>query len=71
MFVNDAKLLLVLASIVIVGSGPHGTHDHIVLSDCSRGFQILVLRSHPLIELQSFLTGLLAFTKENTVTHKM
>jgi hypothetical protein len=31
-----AKLLLALASTVVVVSEPHGTHDHILLSDGSR-----------------------------------
>jgi hypothetical protein len=30
-----AKLLLVLASIVILGSVPHGIHEHVLLSDGS------------------------------------
>jgi hypothetical protein len=33
------KLLLVLASTVILGSDPHGTHDHILLPDGSESLQ--------------------------------
>jgi hypothetical protein len=35
MFVNDAKLLLVLASAVILGIDSLETRDHILLSDGS------------------------------------
>jgi hypothetical protein len=36
-----AKLLLVLASSVVLDSESHGTHDHILLSDDSRSLQTL------------------------------
>jgi hypothetical protein len=37
--VQSSKLLLVFASTVILGSGSHGTHDHILLSDGSASIQ--------------------------------
>jgi hypothetical protein len=35
----SAKFLLVLASVVVLGSESHGTHDHILLSDGSARFE--------------------------------
>jgi hypothetical protein len=41
-----AKFLMALASTVIVGSDPHGTHDHIFLSDGSGSLQTNSLSEH-------------------------
>jgi hypothetical protein len=49
------KLLLVLASAVILGSESHGTHDHILISDGSGSLQKIPLTNSSQSQSQSYV----------------